>query len=158
MNADGIMGLLFSTMIEQGRQTPKEPEPDEDEKKCIRFMIEHGSGFHDGKVRIYAAAKLWSRDDPERFMQFLKDEYDVGGCSMPEKWFMDHDNKGIVFRNFKDGEHKEIRFSWKKVARLYTEDFRNGYLLADLKTMQRMWEIQRTVGLQAPVPRMKYPQ
>ena len=157
MNTNGIMELLFSTMAEQGRQMPGNAEPDPDEQKCVRWMIERGSGFHDGKVRIYAAAKLWSRDEPERFMQFLKDEYNVGGCSMPERWLMDHDSKGIVFRNYKDGEHKEIRFSWKKVAQLYTEDFRNGYLLADLKTMQRMWEIQRTVGLQVPVARMKYP-
>ena len=158
MNADTIMEMLFSTMAEQGRAIPEATEQDEDEKKCVRFMIEHGSGFEGGKVRIYAAAKLWSRDEPKRFAEFLKNEYDVGGCSMPGKWFMDHDARGIVFRNLKDGEMKEIRFSWKKVAQLYTDDFQNGYYLADLKTMQRMWEIQRTVGIQIPVPRLKYPQ
>ena len=157
MNADGIMGLLFETMALQGRQLPEEQKPDKDEQECIRLIFECGSGFDGGKVRILAALKHWARNEPKRFENFLKDEYGVGGCSTRTKWFMDYDSKGITFSAFEGEESRKIQFSWKNVGKLYFEEYLHGHLFPDLKTMQRMAEIQRTVGLPEPMPHLQYP-
>lgn len=158
MNADGIMGLLFGTMELQGRQLLAESEKtDADKQECIRLIFKHGSGFEGGKVRILAATKLWARNEPKRFENFLKDEYSVGGCSTGTKWFMDYDSKGITFSAFEGEESRKIRFSWKNVGQLYFEEYLHGHLFPDLKTMQRMAEIQRTVGLPEPMPHLQYP-
>lgn len=157
MNADGIMGLLFETMAAQGKELAV-PEPDTEEADMKRWIVGHGSGFEGGKVRILAALKLWAENDPKRFEAFLRDEYGVGGCSMPERWFMDYNGSGIIMRHFDGEEYREYRFSWAKVARMYVEDYRGGFSFADMKTMQRMWDIQRTVGIPEPAARLQYPQ
>ena len=46
---------------------------------------------------------------------------------------------------------------WRKGGKLYFEEYLHGHLFPDLKTMQRMFEIQRTVGLPEPMPHLQYP-
>lgn len=158
MNANGIMELLFSTMAEQGRQMPGSAEPDPDEQECIDLIFKHGSGFENGKVRILAALKWWARNEPKQFKDFLREEYGTGGCSTGTAWFMDYDSRGIKFSTFEGEASRKITFSWDKVARLYFEEYQHGHRFPDLKTMQRMYEIQRTVGLPKPIPHLQYPQ
>lgn len=82
----------------------------------IEENLKRGSGFSDGKKRIYEF--FTKKHDLKEQADFLKDEYGVGGSSHAlsaaresGEW---HDAKGIKYNK---GNAKEILLSWSNVAR-----------------------------------------
>ncbi|HEO2858993.1 TPA: DEAD/DEAH box helicase family protein [Streptococcus agalactiae] len=78
--------------------------------------LKRGSGFSDGKKRIYEF--FTGKHDLKEQADFLKNEYGVGGSSHAlsaakesGEW---HDAKGIKYNK---GNAKEIQLSWSNVAR-----------------------------------------
>lgn len=82
----------------------------------IEESLKRGSGFSDGKKRIYEF--FTEKHDLKEQADFLKNEYGVGGSSHAlsaaresGEW---HDAKGIKYNK---GNAKEIQLSWSNVAR-----------------------------------------
>lgn len=82
----------------------------------IDESLKRGSGFSDGKKRIYEF--FTEKHDLKEQADFLKNEYGVGGSSHvlsaareSGEW---HDAKGIKYNK---GNAKEIQLSWSNVAR-----------------------------------------
>lgn len=84
-------------------------------------LCRHGSGFAQGKFRIYKFFEDMPSSDAA--ITFLKKEYGIGGHSHTylngESGFVDHDGKGIHFSNHNYKEKHTI--TWKVVARRLRE-------------------------------------
>lgn len=84
-------------------------------------LCRHGSGFANGKLRIYKFFEDMPSSDAA--ITFLKKEYGIGGHSHTylngESGFVDHDGKGIHFSNYNYKEKHTI--TWKAVARRLRE-------------------------------------
>lgn len=84
-------------------------------------LCRHGSGFAQGKFRIYKFFEGMPSSDAA--ITFLKKEYGIGGHSHTylngESGFVDHDGKGIHFSNHNYKEKHTI--TWKAVARRLRE-------------------------------------
>ena len=84
-------------------------------------LCRHGSGFANGKLRIYKFFEDMPSSDAA--ITFLKKEYGIGGHSHTylngESGFVDHDDKGIHFSNHNYKEKHTI--TWKAVARRLRE-------------------------------------
>ena len=84
-------------------------------------LCRHGSGFANGKLRIYKFIEDMPSSDAA--ITFLKKEYGIGGHSHTylngESGFVDHDGKGIHFSNYNYKEKHTI--TWKAVARRLRE-------------------------------------
>ena len=84
-------------------------------------LCRHGSGFAQGKFRIYKFFEDMPSSDAA--ITFLKKEYGIGGHSHTylngESGFVDHDGKGLHFSNHNHKEKHTI--TWKAVARRLRE-------------------------------------
>ena len=84
-------------------------------------LCRHGSGFANGKLRIYKFFEDMPSSDAA--ITFLKKEYGIGGHSHTylngESGFVGHDGKGIHFSNHNYKEKHTI--TWKAVARRLRE-------------------------------------
>ena len=84
-------------------------------------LCRHGSGFANGKLRIYKFFEDMPSSDAA--ITFLKKEYGIGGHSHTylngESGFVDHDGKGLHFSNYNYKEKHTI--TWKAVARRLRE-------------------------------------
>ena len=154
MNADGIMGLLFATMAAQGKQLLPE-----DDQALLERVLQRGSGFEGGKVRISVAVKKWGRD-LNRLKKFVAEEYVVGGHSGENDTFVDYNGRGIKVTFWKN-EREPVIFSWDRIARTLV-DMENRATLFDLQTMQKVYAIWQQNANQGrsypdPVPRLRYP-
>ena len=94
----------------------------------IAASLANGSGFEDGKVRIYEFFQ--TPHTPKESGDFLKKEYGVGGrthaVSRESGSYEDHGSKGIVLK--KNG-CADIQMNWNKVASRISELIRlNRYL------------------------------
>ena len=121
-----VQGSLFPTLEEQ-IQHVEEAEA----QKLSAFSVSqadidnelcrHGSGFAQGKFRIYKFFE--GIPSPDAAIAFLKKEYGIGGHSHTylngESGFVDHDGKGIHFSNHNYKEKHTI--TWKAVARRLRE-------------------------------------
>lgn len=88
---------------------------------AVSEAIAHGSGYEGGRVRIFAAALNLSEKE---LAVFLKNEYGVGGCSMPFG-FMDYDSNGIKLRFYNRGSRglvkapqEDRKIAWAEAARV----------------------------------------
>ena len=148
MTINGMMGMLFDTMAEQGAQALPE-----DETALLERALQSGSGFEGGKVRIRVAVLKWGRD-LKRLEKFVREEYNVGGHSWKDGYFVDYHPGGFVIRR---GEEVH-KYSWQKVAKTLV-DLEASTRLFDVQTMQKMYAIyQQCCGYPDPVPRLHYPQ
>lgn len=84
-------------------------------------LCRHGSGFEQGKFRIYKFFE--GMPSPDAAIAFLKKEYGIGGHSHTylngESGFVDHDGKGIRFsnRHYKDS----VNIPWKTIEKRLRE-------------------------------------
>lgn len=114
--------------------------------------VRRGSGFADGKVRIYFANL---KMDIKQLAVFLKDEYGVGGHSadFPDggSGFTDYNPKGLMIREWKTDVTE--KHTWpevaKEVKRLISMD---DYLSP--KDWQKVKDIQRRDNDPVPRPRL----
>lgn len=87
-------------------------------QEAIDYVLTRGSGFSEGKFRIYE--QFQKQETTDKNIAFLKNEYGVGGHSdaIPESGYWEqHDGKGI---ELKKGETK-VLLTWNKVAKRIDE-------------------------------------
>ena len=102
-----------------------------------------GSGFSQGKFRIYAFYQ--SHPDTDSAVKFLKKEYGIGGHSHTyldgSSGFVDHDSKGLSFAN-RHFESKRL-FKWTAVHKRINELIAlDRYLSEREKAYLPAWEQQ----------------
>lgn len=90
------------------------------EEALKRELIQHGTGFVDGKFRV-EQFYLEHNGDTKSFAKFLSDAYGIGGHSGEGKILgVDHNMfgvRGIVIRIALDnGEETRVSWNWNKVA------------------------------------------
>ena len=121
-------------------------------KQMLIKALRRGSGYENGKMRIYAAAILMDKD---KLADFLQEEYGTGGNTI-EGGMMDYSFRGVVIRKWDDRTEKH--FAWNKVRdeirKLIAE---NQYLTE--KEFQVFQEIvaENDGEIPRPMARMVYP-
>ena len=110
-----------------------------------------GSGYENGKIRIYAAS---INLNASKFAEFLKEEYGVGGHSSKDG-FVDYNTKGISIRNWKTNEQETHNCSQtaKAIKKLIGVD---RYLTPDEKNKIKTIQKKHRGQLPMPVARIKY--
>ena len=104
-------------------------------------------GWESSKLRIYAAYMLL---EPDRFAEFLADEFGVSGHSIPGG-FVDFRGSGIEIRHWEDGTKQ--RWSWRKAAEVYRSLIAGGW---PGEKIVRQYAEARKAGKGAPMPGRKY--
>lgn len=102
-----------------------------DTDKLLTESIMRGSGFHDGKFRIY---EFYHENNPntKTFADFLKKEYGVGGRSGTEYIkFENYDSKGLELEYSEDNNLKKVLFNWNQVAKKTAEIIDNENYITD---------------------------
>lgn len=93
------------------------PDDGEISQKMIDRQLKRGSGFVNGRLRIYQ----WFQNDHTEIenQKFLSKEYGLGGWSTDFGW-LDHDSKGLRFVKYdRINKHDiaEIGLSWVEVSK-----------------------------------------
>jgi len=120
-------------------------------RERFQEQVNRGSGFEDGKIRIYAAAEIMDRD---KLADFIQQEHGIGGNSIRDG-FADYNNRGMIIRKWKSEEVKI--YTWGKVRDEVLRQIRNGEFLTK-EEMERIREIreQNNGMLPSPHPRLVY--
>lgn len=151
---DGIQISMFDMVPAGKSKTTIWPEIETAEDwftDRFRKEIHRGSGYEDGKLRIYAAAELMDKD---RLADFIQQEYYVGGNSI-EDGFCDYNGRGMSFVKWKSDEKK--RYPWWKVRDEVLRQIRLcEYLEADEMEAIRQIREDYGGGLPWPIARMEY--
>lgn len=97
----------------------------------IDSVLTRGSGFRDGKYRIYR--QFQKNEDSKSNIAFLKNEYGTGGGThdYPDgtrggRW---HDSKGIGIEKHGSYTNPDLRLSWSKVEKRLRELIKNDRYL-----------------------------
>ena len=97
----------------------------------IDSVLVNGSGFQDGKYRIYR--QFWKNEDSKKNIEFLRNEYGTGGGThiYPDgtrghEW---HDGKGIVIEKYGSYTKPDLLLSWSKVGKRLRELIKNDRYL-----------------------------
>jgi hypothetical protein len=83
------------------------------EQALIERQLKRGSGFVDGKKRIFA--KFAEHPSIKEFAAFLCDEYGIGGYSIGRE-SQHHNGKGIKMEWRSEGNNLDILLNWIQVA------------------------------------------
>lgn len=117
------------------------------------FVCKHGSGFADGKTRIYCASLNMGLKE---FAGYLKEEYGTGGHStdFPDggRGFADYNGSGILIREWKTNQTE--KHGWPEVAKEIKRLILSGEYLTE-KEKARVKEVCEMNGGQAPIPRAR---
>ena len=97
----------------------------------IDSVLVSGSGFQDGKYRIYR--QFWKQEDSKKNIEFLRNEYRTGGGThdypdgtQGHEW---HDGKGIAIEKHGSYTNPDLRLSWSKVEKRLRELIKNDRYL-----------------------------
>ena len=109
-----------------------------DDEEIDDYLIRHGTGYVNGKFRIYEYFKQNDVSKTDK-ANFLKDEFGIGGSSRPKSYktrFYDanHDAKGLTIDLYKDkasNEKTEYKFKWSQVADRIQKLIDDGKYLSD---------------------------
>lgn len=118
-------------------------------------VVRHGSGFENGRVRIYCASVHFGLNDLARY---LKEEYGIGGhtADFPDggRGFADHNGSGLKICEWKN--NVEEKHSWLEVAREVKRLIAaENYL--DEKDKTRLERVRAEYGeIPVPVPRTRF--
>ena len=89
----------------------------------IDSVLVSGSGFQDGKYRIYR--QFWKQEDSKKNIEFLRNEYGTGGGThiYPDgtsghEW---HDGKGIAIEKYGSYTKPDVLLSWSKAEKRLRE-------------------------------------
>lgn len=85
---------------------------------AIDYVLSSGSGFEDGKRRIYQ--QFLKQEGTEANVQFLRREYGIGGHSdaIPgTDYWLEYDAKGLHLSKLHDDGSKAVNLSWKVVEK-----------------------------------------
>lgn len=80
------------------------------ERQKFRRALRRGSGFEGGKDRIKEKAATLNKKD---FVEFLKKEYGVGGCSFENGWM---GTTSMWFDLYEKNWAARVQYSWTTVA------------------------------------------
>ena len=87
-------------------------------QEAIDYVLSSGSGFEDGKRRIYQ--QFLKQEGTEANVQFLRREYGIGGHSdaIPgTDYWLEYDAKGLHLSKLHDNGSKAVNLSWKVVEK-----------------------------------------
>ena len=117
----------------------------------IDKALQRGSGFADGKIRIYALYQ--QQGDRKERTDFLKAEYGISGHSFTfndgTRGFVDYNAKGMFLRSY---EHdREIRLTWNEVDKRLDDLIQRGQYLSNVEE-ERIYQLEQEFGTQLPVP------
>ncbi len=117
----------------------------------FREQVRRGSGFENGKIRIYAAAENM---DKGKLADFIQQEHGIGGNSIRDG-FADYNNRGMMIRKWKSEEMK--KYPWWKVRDEVLRQINAGEYLTD-KEKKQIIEIREKNDGRLPWPhaRMVY--
>ncbi len=116
------MTLLFPSETKQIEAIDHEAESDKPSAFVISDseisrVLQTGSGFADGKLRI--AALYAHEGNPKARADFLKKEYGIGGQSWDfsdgSRGLVDYRSKGLFIRSY--GHNTELRLRWTEVEK-----------------------------------------
>lgn len=85
---------------------------------AIDYVLSSGSGFEDGKRRIYQ--QFLKQEGTEANVRFLRREYGIGGHSdaIPgTDYWLEYDAKGIHLSKLHDDGSKAVNLSWNVVEK-----------------------------------------
>ena len=91
-------------------------------QEVITAVIKSGSGFVDGKMRIFE--QFQNSFSNKENASFLKNEYGIGGSTHAggfEGYNQDHDAKGLLIRKGYDDNAPKVLLKWTEVARQISE-------------------------------------
>ncbi len=102
----------------------------------IDSVLEGGSGFSNGKFRIYEYVTEHKGSDTKEFANFLKGEYGTGGGSpgIPNTWrsSQDHDAKGMTISRGKITDPiAKVNLNWNTIAKRIEYLIREGKYFDD---------------------------
>ncbi len=120
----------------------------DDPLEWIDQCLLYGSGYENGKLRIYAAATKLNKKE---FNEFLKNEYGIGGRSIDDG-FMDYNGKGISLKRFKSN-YQEFH-PWASVAKRILHLINTENYLTDKEKM-RFKSVCDMHNGQIPMPRAR---
>ena len=153
-------------MPEPVQQNEKEPSADAPgsfpfSQDDIDAALRHGSGYENGKLRIYA---LYQHDPTKKdAVKFLKNEYGTYGHShtfLDGSWgFVDYSSRGAVLRH--SDPAYEQKLTWSVVDRRLRELVASGQYLTE-EEMAQYRELEREYagvpgGVPTPHPRYGFP-
>ena len=122
-------------------------------------VLQSGSGIENGKIRI--AALFISESDGKKRVDFLKEEYGIGGRTHyfedgTHGW-VDWDAKGILISKSYSSDAARLRLPWTQVEKRLGELIRyDQYLKPDEK--EELSKIENKYGiLPLPMVRFEYP-
>ena len=128
------------------------------ESEVVR-VLQSGSGIENGKIRI--AALFLSESDGKKRVDFLKEEYGIGGRTHyfedgTHGW-VDWDAKGILISKSYSSDAARLRLPWTQVEKRLGELIRyDQYLKPDEK--EELSNIENKYGtLPLPMVRFEYP-
>lgn len=118
----------------------------------IEYELKMGSGFQNGKFRIYYEYKN-NRISAEAAIPFLKKEYGIGGHSHDYKnglrGFVSHDGKGIEY-SF-NGLSDSLTVSWKEVEKHLRRLISSEQYLSEKELLQYEEWVRQKEGIVLPV-------
>ena len=114
------------------------------------YEVKRGSGFEEGRVRIYCASLNL---DVKKLAVFCKDEYGIGGHSsdFPDggRGFADHNAKGIIIHDWNTGTDET--HNWQEVAK----EIKRLIAMNDYLTEKDWVKVKHVLKKQyAPIPRV----
>ena len=134
------------------------PKNEIPESEVVR-VLQSGSGIENGKIRI--AALFLSESDGKKRVDFLKEEYGIGGRTHyfedgTHGW-VDWDAKGILISKSYSSDAARLRLPWTQVEKRLGELIRyDQYLKPDEK--EELSKIENKYGtLPLPMVRFEYP-
>ena len=116
-------------------------------QEVIDATLISGSGFQDGKMRIYEQFQksLFAKENAD----FLKNEYGIGGSTHAggfEGYNQDHDSKGLLIRKGYDSNAPKALLKWNQVANRINELINyDRYLNAKEKEHYPIWLEEETL-------------
>ena len=116
-------------------------------QEVIDATLISGSGFQDGKMRIYEQFQksLSAKENAD----FLKNEYGIGGSTHAggfEGYNQDHDSKGLLIRKGYDSNAPKALLKWNQVANRINELINyDRYLNAKEKEHYPIWLEEETL-------------
>lgn len=126
------------------------------EEAFKRELIQHGTGFVDGKFGV-EEFYLEHKGDTKAFAKYLSDAYGIGGRSGEGKILsVDHNLfgvKGISMRIALDnGEETRVSWNWNKVAKRIARLIEDGEYITQDEIDKRIKRYQREYSLGAESP------
>ena len=116
-------------------------------QEVITAVIKSGSGFVDGKMRIFEQFQnsLSNKENAD----FLKNEYGIGGSTHAggfEGYNQDHDAKGLLIRKGYDDNAPKVLLKWTEVTKQISELIRaDNYLNDKEKDQYPTWLEQEAI-------------